>query len=165
MGHDPRVSSETLVFKVPAAVSVPLLAAGPAVPAVPATEAVAACELAHPHEADVWWATGNEEPVFLDDAGRRRPLVLVAGAIAAAASAVWLAALVTGAIGFSSLPGSPAALPLSASSGSSPAPPAASIHAPHTVAAAARTRGRLALDVDHPRRRRDINHALRIVRV
>jgi hypothetical protein len=154
-----------LVLKVPAAASVPMLAAGPPVPAEPSPEAVAAYELAHPHEAAVWWATGNEEPVFQDDGGRRRPLVRVAGAFAAVASAVWLAALVTGGIGFSDLPGGPVALPLPASAGSSPAPLTASIRSPHAVPAAARIRGRVALDVDHPRRRHDVDHALRIVRV
>ncbi len=52
----------------------------------------------------VWTATGRERPIFLDEEGRRRRWVLLAGAVAAAASALWLAALIAGAIGFSTLP-------------------------------------------------------------
>jgi hypothetical protein len=64
--------------------------------------------LARPAEAGVWRATGREEPVFLDRSGRRSPAVRVVGGIAAVASATWLAALVTGAIGFANLPAPPA---------------------------------------------------------
>lgn len=52
----------------------------------------------------VWTATGRERPIFLDEHGRRRRWVLLAGAVVASASALWLAALVAGAIGFSTLP-------------------------------------------------------------
>jgi hypothetical protein len=51
-----------------------------------------------------WTATGHERPVFLDEHGRRRRWVLVGGALAGAASALWLAALLAGAVGFSTLP-------------------------------------------------------------
>ncbi len=51
-----------------------------------------------------WTATGHERPIFLDEDGRRRRWVLLAGGLVAAASALWLAALVAGAIGFSTLP-------------------------------------------------------------
>jgi hypothetical protein len=51
-----------------------------------------------------WTATGHERPVFLDEHGLRRRWVLAAGALAGAASTLWLAALLAGAIGFSSLP-------------------------------------------------------------
>lgn len=56
----------------------------------------------------IWTATGCEPPVFLDERGRRRRWVLCAGAFAALASGLWLAALLAGAIGFSKLP--PAAI-------------------------------------------------------
>jgi hypothetical protein len=42
--------------------------------------------------------------VFLDESGRRRHLVRVGGLLAGLLSAGWLAALVTGAIGFGRLP-------------------------------------------------------------
>jgi hypothetical protein len=57
-----------------------------------------------PAPAHWWTATGHERPVFLDEHGRRRRWVLAAGALAGAAAALWLTALVIGAIGFSSLP-------------------------------------------------------------
>jgi hypothetical protein len=64
---------------------------------------------ARPHdgrseERSVWTATGHESPVFLDHGGRRRRWVLAGGALAGAAAALWLAALVAGAIGFATLP-------------------------------------------------------------
>jgi hypothetical protein len=59
-----------------------------------------------PAPAHWWTATGHERPVFLDEHGRRRRWVLAAGALAGAAAALWLTALVIGAIGFSSLPSS-----------------------------------------------------------
>jgi hypothetical protein len=52
----------------------------------------------------VWTATGHERPVFLDEHGRRRRWVLAGGALGGGASALWLGALVAGAIGFSSMP-------------------------------------------------------------
>jgi hypothetical protein len=52
----------------------------------------------------VWTATGLERQVFLDRAGRRRRLGAAGGAIAALLCALWLAGLVIGALGFSSLP-------------------------------------------------------------
>lgn len=52
----------------------------------------------------VWTATGHERPVFLDEHGRRRRWVLLGGALSGGASACWLAALVAGAIGFSTMP-------------------------------------------------------------
>jgi len=55
-------------------------------------------------EAGVWTATGHERPVFLDEHGRRRRWVLLGGVLSGSASALWLGALVAGAIGFSSLP-------------------------------------------------------------
>lgn len=52
----------------------------------------------------VWTATGHERPIFLDERGRRRRWVLLAGGVVAFASTLWLAALVAGSIGFSTLP-------------------------------------------------------------
>ncbi|HEV2997743.1 MAG TPA: hypothetical protein VGX16_01455 [Solirubrobacteraceae bacterium] len=54
--------------------------------------------------ATVWTATGRERPVFLDEHGRRRRWVTLAGALAGSAASLWLAGLVAGAIGFSTLP-------------------------------------------------------------
>jgi hypothetical protein len=52
----------------------------------------------------VWTATGLERQIFVDQTGRRARLVRVAGVIAALLSAAWLAALVTGALGYANLP-------------------------------------------------------------
>jgi hypothetical protein len=52
----------------------------------------------------VWTATGHERPVFLDEHGRRRRWVLAGGLLTGGLSALWLAALIAGAIGFSTLP-------------------------------------------------------------
>lgn len=52
----------------------------------------------------VWTATGHEPPVFLDESGRRRRLVLAGGLLAGGACAFWFAALIAGAVGFSTLP-------------------------------------------------------------
>lgn len=60
--------------------------------------------LRHRDEQPVWTATGHEPPVFLDEHGRRRRWVLVGGTLAGGASSLWFAALVAGAIGFSTLP-------------------------------------------------------------
>ncbi len=60
----------------------------------------------------VWTATGHERPVFLDEHGRRLRWVLAGGAFAGGASALWLTALVAGAIGFSTLPSIHAHSPL-----------------------------------------------------
>lgn len=62
-------------------------------------------QAARPQASGVWRATGREEPVFLDHSGRRLRLMRVAGAGFACAAAAWLAALVSGALGFASLPG------------------------------------------------------------
>lgn len=59
-----------------------------------------------------WTATGHERPVFFDERGRRRRWVLGSGVFAGALAGGGLAALVAGAIGFSTLP-SLSALPLS----------------------------------------------------
>jgi hypothetical protein len=64
----------------------------------------AAVPLARPAEQAIWSKTGYEEPVFLDRSGRRTPAVRAAGVLAAICSAAWLAALVTGAMGFARLP-------------------------------------------------------------
>jgi hypothetical protein len=63
-------------------------------------------------ESTVWTATGHERPVFLDDRGRRRRWVLAGGVIAGAASGFWFAALIAGAIGFSTLPSMRASVPV-----------------------------------------------------
>jgi hypothetical protein len=56
-------------------------------------------------EADArWTATGHERPVFLDEHGTRRRWVLLAGALAGTLAALWLTALLAGAVGFSRLP-------------------------------------------------------------
>jgi hypothetical protein len=54
--------------------------------------------------ATIWTATGLERQIFLDQTGRRARVVRLAGALAAMLGAAWLAALVTGALGFSNLP-------------------------------------------------------------
>jgi hypothetical protein len=56
------------------------------------------------HPATLWTATGLEPQIFLDQTGRRARVVRLAGALAAMLGAAWLAALVTGALGFSNLP-------------------------------------------------------------
>ncbi|MGI8803700.1 MAG: hypothetical protein ACR2KV_16305 [Solirubrobacteraceae bacterium] len=58
--------------------------------------------------AAVWTATGLEPQIFLDRTGRRARRVQLAGAGVGLLSAGWLAALVTGSIGFSGLPILPA---------------------------------------------------------
>jgi len=63
-------------------------------------------------EGTVWTATGHERPVFLDERGRRRRWVLAGGVFAGAAAAFWFAALIAGAIGFSTLPSMRAPIPL-----------------------------------------------------
>ena len=60
--------------------------------------------LRHPENHTTWTATGHERPVFLDEHGRRRRWVLLGGALSGGASALWFAALLAGAIGFSTLP-------------------------------------------------------------
>jgi hypothetical protein len=67
---------------------------------------------ARPCQDERWTATGTERPVFLDERGRRRRLVQAAGALAGAASALWLGGLVAGAIGFGALPAAPAPKPV-----------------------------------------------------
>jgi hypothetical protein len=80
-----------------------------------------------------WTATGLEPQVFLDRTGRRGRRVRLAGGGVALLSAGWLAALVTGAIGFSGLPSLPATL-----AGLRPAPTPARL---------------VAVRLRHPRRR------------
>ena len=48
----------------------------------------------------VWRATGLERQVFLDEAGWRRRMVTVLGAVAALLIAAWLVLLVSGALSF-----------------------------------------------------------------
>jgi hypothetical protein len=55
----------------------------------------------------VWTATGLERQVFLDGSGRRRRRFGALGALLALLATVWLTALVTGSVGFSSLPALP----------------------------------------------------------
>ena len=150
------MADDGLIFKVPAAVGAPMLVAGPS-PRREEEERLAPSrsadryELAHAHESAVWRATGTEEPVFLDRSGRRRPLLGVAGAGAGLLAATWLAALVTGAIGFSNLPVS-AAVP--AVAGRAPA----AGHSTRLLAAApARAHRRLLVDIDRPRAQRDVD--------
>ncbi len=50
--------------------------------------------------------------MFLDESGRRRRWVFACGLVAGGASAFWLAALIAGALGFSTLPSLRAHLPL-----------------------------------------------------
>lgn len=95
---------------------------------------------ARPH-VHAWTATGRERPVFLDEHGRRRRWVWVGGALAGAASSLWLAGLIAGGIGFSRLPLPPAPLATRAHLG-----------APH-LDAQVRVRTR-ALSVSHPLKQR-----------
>lgn len=62
-----------------------------------------------PTVAGVWTATGLERQVFLDRSGRRRRHISALGALLAVLAGAWLAALVTGSVGFSSLPALPSA--------------------------------------------------------
>jgi hypothetical protein len=60
-------------------------------------------------------ATGTERPIFLDETGRRARRVRAACTAGGAAAALWLAAIVSGPLGFGRLPSaSPAALVLRA---------------------------------------------------
>ena len=61
----------------------------------------------HSHSAAVWTATGLERQVFLDRSGRRRRRFGALGTLLAMLATVWLTALVTGSVGFSSLPALP----------------------------------------------------------
>ena len=54
--------------------------------------------------AKVWWATGLETPVFFDERGHRAKLVRFSGACALLLVAAWLAFVVSGPLGFGSLP-------------------------------------------------------------
>lgn len=54
--------------------------------------------------ASEWTASGREPQVFLDERGRRRRWVLAGGAIAGLLASVWLAALISGGVGFATLP-------------------------------------------------------------
>jgi hypothetical protein len=68
-------------------------------------DAPAGAHLDAPAGARHWWtATGHERPVFLDERGRRRRWVLAGGALAGGLAALWLTALLAGAIGFSTMP-------------------------------------------------------------
>lgn len=98
---------------------------------------------------NVWTATGHEPPVFLDEHGRRRRWVALGGALAGGGAALWLGALVAGAIGFSTMPALQGRTPLVASR---PAPAAArTVPVARTVDVADRTpRGHVLLA---PRRR------------
>ena len=60
-----------------------------------------------PASAAVWTATGLERQVFLDRSGRRRRHFGALGVLLALLATVWLTALVTGSVGFSSLPALP----------------------------------------------------------
>jgi hypothetical protein len=59
--------------------------------------------------ASVWTATGLERQVFVDRSGRRGRHFGALGALLALLATVWLTALVTGSVGFSSLPALPSA--------------------------------------------------------
>jgi hypothetical protein len=52
----------------------------------------------------VWWATGLETPVFLDERGHRAKLVRFGATCALLLIAAWLALVVSGPFGFGSLP-------------------------------------------------------------
>lgn len=52
----------------------------------------------------LWSATGTERPIFHDPSGRRGRLLLAGALLAIVASAFAVAALLTGAIGFTHLP-------------------------------------------------------------
>jgi hypothetical protein len=58
----------------------------------------------HGPSAAVWTATGLERQVFFDRSGRRSRHFGALGALLALLATVWLTALVTGSVGFSSLP-------------------------------------------------------------
>jgi hypothetical protein len=61
-------------------------------------------------------ATGTERPIFLDETGRRARRVRAACGTGGAVAALWLAAIVSGPMGFGRLPSAPpAALGLRAS--------------------------------------------------
>jgi hypothetical protein len=79
-------------------------------------------------EEVVWTATGHERPVFLDEHGKRRRWVWLGGALTGGASALWLGALIAGAIGFSTMPSMQARSPLLASRAPRPVHVALSTH-------------------------------------
>jgi hypothetical protein len=107
----------------------------------PFTENVAAmrhyCGLMPCPPENVWTATGHEPPVFLDEHGRRRRWVALGGALAGGGAALWLGALVAGAIGFSTMPALQGRTPLVASRTASAA--ARTLDVARTVPVAART--------------------------
>lgn len=70
----------------------------------------------------LWRAAADEQPIFFDPAGRRGRVISALGALAAAAVAAALLLIVTGAIGFATVP---SATPLSLTAGARPAEPAA----------------------------------------
>lgn len=75
------------------------------VPLTPlADSSASAVTHAQPH---VWTATGLERQVFLDHTGRRHRRVRFAGTGLALLSAAWLGAIVSGGVGFNSLPALP----------------------------------------------------------
>jgi hypothetical protein len=83
--------------------------------ATPNVERISVPDLLWTTATDVeWTATGHERPVFLDEHGRRRRWVWLGGALTGGASALWLGALIAGAIGFSSMPSLQASHPGSA---------------------------------------------------
>lgn len=61
-----------------------------------------------------WNTSGHDAPVFVDDTGRRAHGVHLAGVAIAMLCACWLATLVFGMSGLTSLPGTDAGAPLSA---------------------------------------------------
>lgn len=87
-----------------------------------------------PFQEVVWTATGHERPVFFDEHGRRRRWVLLGGALSGGVSALWLGALIAGAIGFSTMPSLKERSPLLASR-------ATTAHAPAVSVAARRKHG------------------------
>lgn len=89
------------------AVAAAVRPAGVPVPAATASNGLPVA--GRPEHAQVWTATGLERQVFLDRTGRRRRAVATTAALAAVLCALWLAGLVTGALGFSSLPALPSA--------------------------------------------------------
>jgi hypothetical protein len=78
----------------------------PATRRVPATTPIAAADRG-PGPAGVWTATGLERQVFLARSGHRPRGVAALGTLLALLAAVWLTALTTGSVGFSSLPALP----------------------------------------------------------
>lgn len=94
-----------------------------------------------------WDAAGRERPVFLDERGRRLRFLRPVGVLAVVLTAGWLAGLVLGATGFTTLaPPRPAVAARPAVT--APAPPPVTAAPPRATAREIRTRRTVTTAVD-----------------